>query len=332
MNLFSKTLQSLSTDAAAVRQVSSLARYIGVSEHNNRIDAHESPDDEIFQNLVTLDQLVGGLEEKVVALRQIVREESRSLDKFETSLQLEANDQAEVVQQLAQAIHDSEIFSATTRADEKREDELSVEGHSRRSDSSRSSRRDTLDPRQNSTFDEEAENRATFISLPRITQAELDAYKATTVIGPRMLCLINLNEVLEEIEEVCQKQLQSTQALKQKKEHVAQHQLSIGSLQRRYEYLQRRQQHSQHHEYTDGTDDVESIDAAPIITISEQDLRENCAFFRHGESTARATLAVLCSLRRLKQIPSKHRKVIYRLLIPRPGEKGNSDVPTMTTI
>lgn len=45
--------------------------------------------------------------------------------------------------------------------------------------------------------------------------------------------------------------------------------------------------------------------------ISEQDLRDSCAFFRSGESTARATLHVLRSLKRLKQVSGKHSQVTY---------------------
>ncbi len=47
------------------------------------------------------------------------------------------------------------------------------------------------------------------------------------------------------------------------------------------------------------------------FAITEQDLRENCAFFKHGESTARSTLQLLCSLKRLKQVPNKKSQVTY---------------------
>ena len=45
--------------------------------------------------------------------------------------------------------------------------------------------------------------------------------------------------------------------------------------------------------------------------LSEQELRETCGFFRLGESTARATLAILCILKRLKQVPGKNMEVTY---------------------
>jgi hypothetical protein len=43
----------------------------------------------------------------------------------------------------------------------------------------------------------------------------------------------------------------------------------------------------------------------PVWHVSEQELRENCAFFKHGESTARSILQLLCSLKRLKQVPGR---------------------------
>ena len=45
--------------------------------------------------------------------------------------------------------------------------------------------------------------------------------------------------------------------------------------------------------------------------VSEQDLRQCCAFFRNGESTARAILLIIRTLRRLKQVPAKHSQVTY---------------------
>jgi hypothetical protein len=48
--------------------------------------------------------------------------------------------------------------------------------------------------------------------------------------------------------------------------------------------------------------------------VSEQDLRSNCTFFRLGESTARSILAMLCTLRRLKQVPARKLEVTYILL------------------
>lgn len=45
--------------------------------------------------------------------------------------------------------------------------------------------------------------------------------------------------------------------------------------------------------------------------VSEQDLRNACAFFRSGEATARSILAILRTLRRLKQVPGRNSQVTY---------------------
>ena len=132
--------------------------------------------------------------------------------------------------------------------------------------------------------------------LLRITQAELEEYRVDNVLGPR-ISLLDLNQALEEIEQLCQQHQLAAQQWKRKQSKG----VSSTALQRRQEYLQKRQQ-------------LSSFDDS-VIAVTEQDLREHCPFFRHGESTARATLAVLCSLRRLKQVPQKNRQVIYHLLV-----------------
>jgi hypothetical protein len=47
--------------------------------------------------------------------------------------------------------------------------------------------------------------------------------------------------------------------------------------------------------------------------VSEQELRKACAFFRSGESTARAILLILRNLHRIKQIPAKNLEIVYIL-------------------
>jgi Spindle and kinetochore-associated protein 1 len=59
--------------------------------------------------------------------------------------------------------------------------------------------------------------------------------------------------------------------------------------------------------------------------VSEQDLRSNCTFFRLGESTARSILAMLCSLRRLKQVPARKLQVTYILLQSLEDSGGNKE-------
>ena len=45
--------------------------------------------------------------------------------------------------------------------------------------------------------------------------------------------------------------------------------------------------------------------------VTEQEMRQFCSFFRHGESSARATLLILRNLHRLQQVPGKHGEFLY---------------------
>ena len=115
------------------------------------------------------------------------------------------------------------------------------------------------------------------------------------VHGPHM-CRYDINDALEEIQTIVWNQMQLA-------ENNSSRRSSNSNSRRQYTYQKYQQRndtdnndnHSSHHRYS----------------VSEQELRENCAFFRHGESTARATLQLLCSLKRLKQVPSKKSQVTY---------------------
>jgi hypothetical protein len=338
VNLFSKTLQSLAADAVAVRQATSLSRCLGVvskEDGKTTTDSTNTGTAQFHEGLWDLDELVSGLEEKVTALRQIVSEEKRSIAKFESTLQQEAEEQAALVSQIVQALEEHEQqqqqqlapphrHQTTIPEFEDEEDEngstASETSSKRASGGSSSSRRDSVDPRSHS----ELENQDPVISLPRITRQELEDYKSKNVMGPRMLSsLLDLNEALEEIELLCQRQRHAALVLKRKQQQQLQHagSVSSGALQRRYDYLQRRQQAHNSTSSTSTTpttcnnSSLEESGDDTIISITEQDLREKCAFFRHGERTARTTLSVLCSLKRLKQVPNKNRQVTYHLLV-----------------
>ena len=50
------------------------------------------------------------------------------------------------------------------------------------------------------------------------------------------------------------------------------------------------------------------------LNCSEQEMRQRCAFFRSGESSARGVLLILRHLNRIKQIPSQNGKIVYVLV------------------
>ncbi len=313
VHLFSTTLHSLASDAAAVRQASSLGRVL--EEFLSKNDSST-----LCDRFLQMEALVSSLEEKVIVLRQIVSEEKRSLTKFETTLYQEAHEQAALMEQMIHSLQDHEMKQRPSldRVKEETDDQGDSDcddhdhDHDQHNDNDNdndnddycwntsakySSRRDSVDPRtapSTASRHVESENLDP-ISLPRIVQAEFEDYRADNHLGPR-ISLLDLNQALEEIEQLCQVQQHAARLWKRKQPPGT----SSGALQRRYEYLQKRQQ-------------LPADDTA--MSVTEQELRENCPFFRHGESTARATLSLLCSLKRLKQVPQKNRQVIYHLLL-----------------
>lgn len=146
-------------------------------------------------------------------------------------------------------------------------------------------------------------------SFVPVTKAEL---KGQIRFGPHLF-LYDINEALEEIQEIVREKTLSEHNSSSSSggwgRNSNQHQgsRSSSSLQRRFDYLRQRQSHGSSFE-------SETEAHAGHLWVSEQELRENCAFFKHGESTARATLQLLCSLRRLKQVPGKNTEVTYLCL------------------
>jgi hypothetical protein len=288
--LFSTTLHSLAADAAAVRQVSSLAKLssgviVGDEENNENLPSvKDNKDDGALKGLRDLDLLVTGIEQKVAALREIVMEEKRALEAFETTLQEEADSQATILQQMLQAYQEVAEPKAST------------------TNSSRAplmTRRDSVDPRSNNDDDSSKSRNVpnTAVSFDRVTIEELKGFSRNTL---GRVSRLDLNEALEEIEKVCQNKLAALPT--QNKSNNGNGLMTSNALQRRYDYL--KQQRA-----TVADSEVEAH--AGHVWVSEQELRESCAFFRHGESTARATLSILCTLKRLKQIPGRNMKITY---------------------
>jgi hypothetical protein len=291
--LFSTTLHSLSADAAAVRQVSSLAKLSGVvvigdEENNDNLPSsvkhqHNKDDDGALKGLRDLDLLVTGIEQKVVALREIVMEEKRALEMFETTLQEEADSQATILLQMLKAYEEvAEPQAPTTN-----------------SRVPLMTRRDSVDPRSNDDNDNDSRKSRndpkTAVSFDRVTTEELKGFSRNTL---GRVSRLDLNEALEEIEQLCQNKLAAVPTQNKSNNGL----MTSNALQRRRDYL--KQQRAT-------VADLEVEAHAGHVWVSEQELRESCAFFRHGESTARATLSILCSLKRLKQIPGRNMKITY---------------------
>jgi lactam utilization protein B len=308
--LFSKTLHSLAADAAAIRQISSLAEVSGI-QSGNAVTVNDIQNDPSLQQLIEVDRLVTGIEHKVTALRMIVAEEKGALQKFETTLQQEADSQASLVEQVAEAMAQLGVLQERGSSSSSTAGWKSNRSQTTSSNSASKpfkSRRDSVDPRsikenQSPSLEEDHHHhqQQQQISLRRIAASELKQMSRNTL---RRISLLDVNEALDEIERVCDNRLK---AMPQSKSTGT----SSNSLQRRFEYLKQ----------TRADVDLEVEAHAGHVWVSEQELRENCAFFRHGEATARATLSILCSLKRLKQVPGKNTGVTYICLRPTDSDR-----------
>jgi Spindle and kinetochore-associated protein 1 len=277
--LFSTTLTSLVADAAALRQMKSLA--IGINEEN------DSPN--IKGELRLVDSIVTELEGKVRMLQEIVAEEKRSLKQMQ-SIKDAADAQHQVLKEMLQSsdnavrLREEEVEAVSTPADRtegvnraggRRIETQTVAvsttgvGHDRMPRSG-GRRRDSLDPRCPTPS----------ISFERVTESEWN--KVSLNIRGRITLAV-VNDALLDIERVFQRKY----ALLQKPSR---------------EHKQLLNTHHDMHVEEHGYDQP---------WISEQDLRQCCAFFRNGESTARAILLILRTVRRLKQVPGKNSQVTY---------------------
>jgi hypothetical protein len=397
LDLFSTTLRSLAADASAVREISNLAELIGLAttessssagtlleyRNGNGGNTHgtstgkDTQKDYYQQQLGTLDRTIANLEEKVIALREIINEENRALAQFETSLQGEAAAQASLLSDMLEwialreeesddgsligIIGDHIIPSTTTRRmlpsrnasnpfvqQQQNHHHHHQPSFSRRpvADSSEAPlssisrhrhhpgrryrdefvRDDSFDEDDAPAFpgsyaDEDGERDHPSIPhelvLSRVSKAEVEEHSRNVPSGLRISRFV-CNEALEEIEDLVRKRTAAMRVILEPSafhsHHSNSHPLSTNALQRRFDYLRQRQGGRYGHNSSNSSQEAlhaASPAHAGQFWVTEQELRENCAFFRHGESTARATLALLCSLKRLKQLPGKNMEITY---------------------
>lgn len=114
------------------------------------------------------------------------------------------------------------------------------------------------------------------INLPHISQEELNTIPRT--IRGRVPLAV-LNEAIEDVEEFA----------KLKTAEMARDRRKMMTWMKAYE------------------------DIGEELYMTEQELRQSCAFFCSGESTARSVLLILRALNRLKQVPAKNGDVVYML-------------------
>lgn len=266
-SLFSTALQSLASDAAAVRQLSRIA---------------QNCDKENTNSLRTLDSTLANLEQKVRALRSIVSEEKKAIEKMSTVLQEECQAQSTMIETMMQKA--STINNSTTIEPTLSEEPPQV----------LRSRRDSVDPRKSNNHDQKASSTTNMLEFELVTRQELEKMNRNT---RGRISLLDCNEALQEIQQVVELKFDALQ------------QIPSFNSKPRYEYIKQYRTVDSFRE-----SEVKAHDGH--FWASEQELRESCVFFRNGESSARALLQLLCSLKRLKQVPGRNRQVTYLCLPP----------------
>ena len=281
---FSKTLTSLVDDASFLRQLASLATSI------------EEGDSDAVERLCQLDAAVSDLEKKTKILKEIVAEEERALERME-ALVGETKQRSRRLDILLEAANDgkenvdrSAGFSAThvSLKDVHDQNQNRHIEHRRQPKQSSATKSNESHAYQQTQQNQVKEKKSKPICLPRVSRAELNSV-------PREfrshLSLAVVNEALTEIE--C----------------FAREKAALIERNRRKRYLLK-------------WNTEEEEDVSGDFTITEHELRQACAFFHGGESTARSVLLVLRVLHCIKQIPSKTGDVVY--VIPSNLEKLDS--------
>jgi len=290
-SLFSTTVSSLAADAAALQQIKSLSMCIN--------EENDNPNEEIKDGLRHVDSVVTELEGKMRMLQEIVAEEKRSLKDME-SVKNAAEAQHEILKEMLRAYDSAaeeahaaastqSVIAAASHTPQRHRDFIQRphEGVLQSGAKRVVRRRDSIDPREKQRHS--STSAAPSIHLDRVTETEWNSV-SRTVRGRITLAVVN--DALRDIERVFQKKyaVLSHKSLLRKglPAQMEVHQKLLNS--------HRELQVEEHGDFT---------------WVSEQDLRQCCAFFRNGESTARAILLIIRTLRRLKQVPAKNSEVTY---------------------
>lgn len=296
-SLFSTTVSSLASDAVALNQIKSLAECCGQEENGNPNNAKNG--------LKQVDAIVTELEHKVTLLQEICAEEKQSLKDME-SIKNAAEAQHELLNEMMQACDGAarqqeeearplveasshQKVTTATATPHKHQESIPTSHHKGllRSGAKRVARRDSVDPREKRSIHRSA---TSCVKLDRVTQTEWNNV-SKTVRGRITLAVVN--DALRDIERVFEKKYAVL-----RHHHKSVPRKGAGQVELQQKLL------NSHRELQ-----VEEHGDDPWV--SEQDLRQCCAFFRNGESTARAILLIIRTVRRLKQVPAKNSEVTY---------------------
>ena len=317
---FSQTLESLSKEAALMQQISalkiatmgstssSISSKTLVNDENSdpNLDKEEkSPQNEINQSMVQqlngIHTILSQLESKVATIGQVLQEEKAAVQSLE-STKASAMAQKKYLQNISQQLEDQDLydllpgnglvqmgksigalFGNERQQDSKKEDHDSKVNppYTQETSTPSSTFINAKTPLHPSSSESSPSQNFLQIKVRPIDQIEY-ASIPKTVRG--RFGLIALNEALTDIQKV----------IESRYHHLRQHSSIWASQTKRSNYanLQSTPMHS--------TPAKNSQTYHPIV--SEQEMRDNCSFFRSGESSARAILQILRSCKRIKQL------------------------------
>lgn len=323
--LFTTTITSLAADVDALKHLTTWKDILqmdndGESRNDDGVDLEERRE-EFLESLCDLDDAVAAVEKKVSVLRQIVSEEQRALDNL-NMLHQDTVDQNENLQYLVDRCRNMTMKNPA--------EEAKVSGggdRGARSEASSTLRTSTdhcnkaaqktatkaqpspsiygfhTTKSSNSSIktapSNNEENRAHTDGLScyfdPVTQQELESVPRTTR-GRVQIPVIN--EALANIGSCFRKA-----AVKKRREQRLLEESKHAVL----------SSHKYETSYDEGMDDEELL---RNLVVTEQQLRQSCAFFACGEGTARTVLAVLKELKRIKQVPAKKKGLFtYKLCL-----------------
>jgi Spindle and kinetochore-associated protein 1 len=294
LDLFSTTVSSLAMDASTLKVLSSLRISAALGE------AATEDSELVLDGLRDLHLAVADIESKVRILQDIAAEEKRSLVDLE-AVKTAAEAQSAVLDHMMESYQamslehqekENQKRTSTIRAAlERKRFETTTHPKARRV-----IRRDPTDATVLSPAQQPLSSQSKLLQTPvrvrsiTVQQVNLDLitqeeYLSVSKNIRGRITLAVVNDALLDIERVCRK----------KYNQLSRHMTPGKELPK---------VHKEHA-------DMAVAEHGDCPWVSEQDLRQSCAFFRSGESTARAILAILRSLRRIKQVPGRNAEVTY---------------------
>ena len=277
--LLENSLSALVADASVLRQLTALRQEIQNKNNNDGKD--------LRQQLLRIERVVSELEDKMQIFRDVVKEEQKAIAEIETCA-TEAQSKVAEFEAFQDRVNRNGMERSTiseSRNEEKRHQPTAAayygdEAHAYVGSLEAMDEYDHpyYHHHENAEYEDDIKDiQQHFIKLDLVSQEEfLRVPRATRAHISRAL----VNEAVLDIERTFQEK--ETLRLKNRRKRAI---LT----------------------WNKGEDDEQEL------TCSEQEMRQSCAFFRSGESSARGVLIILRSLNRIKQNPSGNGEIVYTL-------------------